>query len=63
MCLMQLGVKFTVGLTQITRLFLALLFGITHINAHTAHTGVNRVIHKYISAMPIMCSQQLSALN
>ena len=30
---------------------------------HTAHIGAKRLTHKYILTTPLMCSQQLSALN
>ena len=48
MCFMQQDVKFTVCLTQIAWI-LALSFDITHTNKYThAHTGANRLTHKYI---------------
>ena len=55
----QQGFMFTVGLTQVTWLLLCLSFDITH----TAHRETNRLTNKYISTLPVMCSQQLSVLH
>ena len=59
----QQKAKFTVGLTQMTWLLLALWFDITQTNTHTAHTGTDRLTHKYILRPSVMCSQQLPALH
>ena len=45
---MQQGVNCTVGLTQMAWLLLALWLDITSTYTHTAHTGTNRMTHKYM---------------
>ena len=58
-CFMQQGIKFSEGLTWMTRILLVLWFDITYPDKKTENTRANRLTHKYkyILTPPTMCKQ------
>ena len=62
MCFIQQGIRFTVGLTQMTWLLLALCL-ISHTQTHTQHIGTNRLTLHMNIYYHLLCGQSRYLLN